>query len=183
MSRLKNYACYLAGPIDESPDRGVDWRVEITQFLHELDIGVFNPCDKPTEHNEDASFVELVKQYKSIGRYNKVAELVKPIISQDLHMVDLSNFVILHVDKRLHMCGSYSEITYAALEHKTCLIHCEQSIGQIPSWLFGLCDPSMFFDKWEDLKEYIVHINKSIGEVPGWRFIDYSKVWGHPTPR
>ena len=47
--RLKGMMGYLAGPMDEVPDMGIDWRIDIQNFIWALDCGVLNPCDKPTD--------------------------------------------------------------------------------------------------------------------------------------
>ena len=177
MNRLAHNLCYLVGPIDEAKDRGTEWRKDISEFLWSLSIGVLNPCDKPTNHNEDKEFIRKLNEYKSNGNYDKVTELVKEIIQIDLHMVDLSNFIICYIDKDIHSCGSYSELTYATLEHKPCLIYCKQGVSNIPGWLFGLCDHNMFFDNWEDLKAYIEDVAYSTKYIEGWKFLDYNKIF------
>jgi len=106
---------------------------------------------------------------------------MKGIVSIDLHMVDLSNAVIVYIDKDYYACGSYSELTYAALEHKPVLICCKQGVANIPRWVFGLSNYKTFFDKWEDLKAYIIKVHTNTLEYPAeednWRFLDYGKIF------
>ena len=49
MQRLKGQRVYLAGAMDRALDRGIGWRNEITPFLENLGVTVFNPLSKPTE--------------------------------------------------------------------------------------------------------------------------------------
>ena len=49
MCRLKGQRVYLAGAMDRALDRGIGWRNEITPFLENLGVTVFNPLTKPTE--------------------------------------------------------------------------------------------------------------------------------------
>ena len=48
MNRLKSHTAYLAGAIDKvTASDAMEWREDMTDFLNDLGIGVFNPCDKP----------------------------------------------------------------------------------------------------------------------------------------
>ncbi len=48
-NRLKNQRVYLAGAMDRVADRGTGWRDNITPFLENLGVVVFNPIRKPTD--------------------------------------------------------------------------------------------------------------------------------------
>ena len=180
MNRLKFHTTYLAGSIDESKSTAHLWRQEISQFLWQHDIGVFDPCNKPLGIQEGADFVDYMNELKHNHQYEKVAELMSAIVSADLHMVDLCNFVILAIDKDAHLCGSYNEQTYAALEKKPIIAWCPQGKENIPSWLFGMgMRHGMFFGSLDEVKEYILSIayDEEIDELNRWRFIDYNKVY------
>ena len=49
MNRLKYTIFYEVGPMDRVPDLGVEWRLDMQDFLHGMGAGVLNPCDKPTD--------------------------------------------------------------------------------------------------------------------------------------
>ena len=185
MNRLKQNLCYLIGPIDEAADKGVGWREDLTEFLQNIGVGVFNPCDKPTDFaEEDANFVETLRELKKHGKYAEVAAKVKPVVSIDLHMLDLSNFCVMYVDKNVHMCGSYAEATYASLEHKPIIVVGEQGVSEIPSWLFGMLNHELFFDDWYSAKRYIKHVAfDEFFNHPshGWRFFDYNHIFKQPV--
>jgi hypothetical protein len=103
------------------------------------------------------------------------------IVSVDLHFVDLSNFIIMAIDKSIHMCGSYCEITYASLEKKPIIVMCKQGRWEVPGFLWGMgLRHQMFFGSWGEVKDYIAHIAyaKTIDDLGRWRFLDYNKVYG-----
>ena len=71
MNRLKGLRCYLAGPIDQAPDDGVEWRQKITPWLEQKGVRVLDPCDKPIPDS----------YYKEIGLIHS------PLPSDSLHLV------------------------------------------------------------------------------------------------
>lgn len=183
-NRLKGTACYACGSIDESKTTAHIWRKEISEFLWKHDIGVFNPCDKPTGPPEDENFVDYVNSIKESGNFDRANEVMYPVIKADLHMVDLSNFVIAAIDKDIHLCGSYCEISYSTLEKKPVIIWCPQGKAAVPNWLFGFgLRHEMFFETLEEVKNYILHIcyDEQVDDLGRWRFIDYDKVFGRKS--
>lgn len=179
-NRLKHYTTYLAGSIDESKHTAHLWRNDISKFLWKHDIGVFDPCNKPGGIKEEAGFVDHVNAMKKRGEYDEVCKTMTHIVKIDLHMVDLSNFVILAIDRDAHLCGSYNEQTYAALEKKPVIVWCQQGKDQVPSWLFGMgMRHEMMFGSLDEVKNYILSVayNDTIDDLGRWRFIDYDKVF------
>lgn len=189
MNKLRGQIAYLAGFIDDDPVGARGWRVELTTFLNARGIGTFNPCDKPiinTKVNEDEKFVAYINQLKADGDYDTATEMMREIVRQDLKMVDQSNFVVLFIDRDTHMCGSYSEFTYACMQRKPVLIYCKQGITKISNWIWGLGDYDLFFDDMDKLKQYIADIDDGIiiNDLDSkWRFFDYGKVFGTPNVR
>lgn len=181
MNRLKGHVSYLIGSMDESKDTAHIWRQDISNFLWEHQIGVLNPCDKPSGKQEGADFTDYIDSLKEQERYDEVTEEMSPIVRIDLHMVDLSNFIIMAIDKDVHMCGSYGEQTYSSLEKKPIIVFCKQGKSKIPNWLFGTgMRHNMFFQTLDEVKEYILHIcyDEEVDDLGRWRFIDYDKVFG-----
>ena len=83
---LSNYLCYQVGSIDFSPDGGRGWRQDMKEFLHSLDIGVFDPTSKPVSFlDETVDSVQYLNQLKKDGDYEQLALLMKDIVSIDLH--------------------------------------------------------------------------------------------------
>lgn len=178
MNRLKDHNVYLIGSIDHAPDGGIKWRKEITPFLHSLGVRVFNPCNKPIGENEGPDYSKEIQQLKEEGKYDLVVEKMKDTVGSDLHQLDLSSFIICYLDMDIHTCGTYCEITYAALEKKPILIMCKQGVAAIPNFVWGMgLRHELFFDNWEDLKKYLSHIHtdEKIETLKRWRFINYDK--------
>jgi len=182
LHRLKGSLCYLVGPMDEVPDAGADWREYISKFLWSLNMGVLNPCNKPTIdpiYNEDPVWRENLRFNKQLGNWKVLQKLVEPVVSIDLRMIDLCSCVIMNVDKSVHMCGSYNEQTHACLQRKPVIVHCGSGVTDVPNWLFGIARPEIFFDSWKKIKEYLIHIDtaEKVDDLNRWKFFDYNKIY------
>jgi hypothetical protein len=161
-SRLYNQRVYLAGAMDRVKDRGSTWRDNITPFLENLGIVVFNPIKKPTIlGQEDEATHKLKVQLKADHNYSELSELMKTIRSVDLRLVDISDFLIVNLDLDVHPCGTYEEIFWANRQKKPIIIHMVQGKQNAPDWLFGTVPHEMIFSSWDAIKEYLTHINIS----------------------
>jgi hypothetical protein len=179
-NNLKGSCVYLVGSIDDSEDFGTGWRQEITPFLHNLGIGVFDPTNKPSIWiSESEDEVNHLNELKKRSKFDALSHIMKKIVSIDLHFLDLSNFVIAHLDFNVRITGSITELTYAALEKKPIIVICPQGKENIPNWLFGLLDHDKFFISLDKATEYIEAVNQlDVRVFPQWRFINYDKVFG-----
>ena len=173
MNRLLNQRVYLAGAMDRVPDRGSTWRDNITPFLQDLGVVVFNPIKKPSIIGmEDAATHELKAKLKNQERYEGLSQLMKVIRSVDLRLVDISDFLIVNLDLDIHPCGTYEEIFSANKCKKPILIHVEQGKKNAPDWIFGTIPHQMIFSSWDDLKNYLKHIDtdENIKSYRRWQF-------------
>jgi nucleoside 2-deoxyribosyltransferase len=173
MERLKNQRVYLAGAMDRVPDRGSTWRDNITPFLNDLGIVVFNPISKPTDIGlEDKDTHAIKTKLKEKGRYDELTSMMKTIRSVDLRLVDISDFLIVNLDLNTHPCGTLEEIFWANRQKKPIIIHMVQGKGHTPDWLFGTIPHQMIFSTWEEIKAYLNHINSSenIDSYKRWYF-------------
>lgn len=183
MNRLKGLKFYLAGPINkEKYNECIQWRTSMSRFLWHKGAGVLNPLDKPVDHTEDEFFQDYILKLKQEEKYDELTEIMRPIVTIDLHLVDLSSAVILYIDKDCHMCGSYSETTYTCLERKPLIVVCKQGKKNIPAWLFGHAKHELFFSDFIDAKEYLEHIDQD--EVVDtlnhrWKFLNINKIYGY----
>lgn len=178
MNKLKGHTTYLIGPIDEVKDHGADWRKRIKPFLWSMGMGVFDPCDKPIGLSEDSVVVEQIASLKKQGRFHEAREIMKGIVNIDLTLLDLSTIPIMYIDKEVHMCGSYSEATYAALEKKSCIVVVKQGRTEVPNWILGLMNPDLFFDSFEQAEHYLSEVNAGSVVCPKLPMIDFDKVFG-----
>lgn len=173
MNRLENQRVYLAGPVDRVPDRGQQWRDNITPFLTSLGLKVFDPLKKPIEigaENEEAFLIK--KTFKESGDYDSLSLLMKTVRNVDLRLVDISDFIIVHMDLDVHMCGTYEELFLANRQKKPIIVHMQQGKQNAPDWLFGTIHHSMIFSCWDAIKDYLlyVHTNKDIKTLNRWYF-------------
>jgi hypothetical protein len=79
MNRLDHQRVYLAGAMDRVPDRGSTWRDNITPFLVNLGITVFNPIKKPCIEGREDNTIHIYKT--KLKQENKYDELKKIIAS------------------------------------------------------------------------------------------------------
>jgi hypothetical protein len=159
-NRLKNQRVYLAGAMDRVPDRGNGWRDNITPFLEEIGVVVFNPIKKPTIlGQEDNETHKLKTQLKLQESYNELSSLMKTIRSVDLRLVDISDFLIVNLDLDVHPCGTYEEIFWANRQKKPIIIHMVQGKKNTPDWLFGTIPHMMIFSSWDEIKSYLNSID------------------------
>ena len=175
MNRLKNQRVYLAGAMDRVSDRGSTWRDNITPFLKELGVVVFNPINKPTDVGlEDHDSHQIKTKLKSMERYDELSSMMKTIRSVDLRLVDISDFMIVNLDLDVHPCGTYEEIFWANRQKKSIIVHTVQGKQQAPDWLFGTIPHEMIFSSWDEVKNYLnqIHSQPDIKTFNRWYFFD-----------
>lgn len=177
--RLYGMRCYLIGAMDRAMDGGVDWRLAITPFLARLGVVVLNPCDKPIniglERVEDRKYRTQLRKEK---RYDDLTSEMKVLRLVDLRMVDMSDFLVCNIDTMIHMCGSYEETTWANRIKRPIIIHCEQGKDGVPDWMFGKLPHGLFFDAWDQIKDYLthVHLDQFVPHFKRWMFFDYERL-------
>ena len=170
-NRLRGQRAYLAGAIDRVKDRGANWRAQITPFLEEMGVVVFNPLNKPsTVGCEDGDTHTIKNMLKCKENYDELSHMMKNIRAIDLRLVDISDFLIVNLDLNTHPCGTLEEIFLANRSKKPIVIHMEQGKNSTPDWLFGTLPHSMFFSSWDEVKSYLSHINED-------RYINYENRW------
>lgn len=187
LNRLNKTLTYLSGPMDRVLDfqkEAVKWRDDLKPFLHSMGVGVLDPCDKATSLSVESEDVrEKKKLLKEQGRYNELRQIMKPICSVDLRMVDISNFMILYIDTDIHMAGSYHEAVIAISQKKPVLVMCKQGKSSIPDWWWGTIPHEMMFSSWSELKDYLQKINtdEKVEHQKRWWFLDMDKIYGSTT--
>ena len=160
--RLSGQRVYLAGAMDRVADRGATWRDNITPFLQNLEIEVFNPISKPSNIGlEDCDVHQIKTKLKEKENYDELSSMMKTIRAVDLRLVDISDFLVVNMNLDIHPCGTYEEIFWANRQKKPILIHVEQGKRHSPDWLFGTIPHQMIFSTWEEIKSYLLHINSS----------------------
>lgn len=162
MNRLKNQRVYLAGAMDRVPDRGAGWRADITPFLKDLGVVVFNPLNKPTETGiEDERSHTLRREFKENGDYDELSAMMKVIRTTDLRLVDISDFLVVNLDINTHPCGTLEEIFWANRQKKPIIVHVEQGKSKAPDWLFGTIPHDMIFSEWDEVRRYLIEVDSA----------------------
>jgi hypothetical protein len=175
INNLKNMRTYLIGAMDRVPDGGTGWREKITPYLNIMNITVLNPCNKPIESaKEDEHTRKDIEYYKQTGQFDKIRANYNHIRNADLRCVDVSDFVIAHIDINIHACGSYEEIVTANRQKKPTLIWCEQGKQNAPNWLFLMLPHEHIFGSMDELLSYLRSINtsKDTASLKRWFFFN-----------
>jgi hypothetical protein len=160
INNLKGMRTYLIGAMDRVKDGGIQWRQRITPHLKQMNIKVLDPCDQPihsTKEDEEARW--WIDHYKETGQYNKIRNIYGSIRNADLRCVDVSDFLIAHIDLDVHACGTYEEIVTANRQKKPILIWCEQGKTKAPNWLFFMLDHEHIFGSMQEIIDYLQYIN------------------------
>ena len=164
---LEGSLCYLIGAIDCASDLGVGWRKKTISECknNNLDIKFLDPTHKVVGLlSETREEHKKIMSLKDNSQWDELSQLMRVIVRQDHRSVDLSDFVIFHVDSTVHHCGSYFEFQSALTQKKPYFIISEGGKKTLPSWMFGICDHNFVFDRVEDVIQYLVGLNN--GSIP-----------------
>lgn len=173
---LSGMRTYLIGAMDRVPDGGATWREKMTPYLEDMNIQVLNPCDKPVESAKEGFETRLwIEYYKETHQYEKIRTTYGHIRNSDLRCVDVSDFVIAHIDIAVHACGSYEEIVTANRQKKPVLIWCEQGKPHAPNWLFLMLPHEHIFSSMNELIQYLYNINnmQDVSRLSRWFFFNH----------
>jgi len=172
-NNLQGMRTYLVGAMDRVPDGGIQWRDKITPLLEQMNVNVINPCNKPiysvTEDEETRSSIDKLK---NLEQYDTIRQMYGNIRNADLRCVDISDFIVCHIDISIHACGTYEEIVTANRQKKPVLIWCEQGKRYAPNWLFFMLPHEHIFNTMEELVDYLKHIDtlKNTENLSRWFF-------------
>lgn len=178
INNLKNTKTYLVGAMDRVHDGGISWRNKISPLIQSLGVRIINPCDKPihgVKENEETRW--WIDYYKETKQYEKIKDKFSIIRNADLRCVDVSDFIIAHIDLNVHACGTYEEIVTANRQKKPVLIWCEQGKDKAPNWLFFMLPHEHIFSSLDDLLEYLKSIDscKDVNQLSRWFFFQDNK--------
>lgn len=159
-NNLQGMRTYLVGAMDRVPDGGIQWRERITPLLESMNVNVINPCNKPiysvTEDEQTRTRIDFLKQSED---YETIRSEYGNIRNADLRCVDISDFIVCHIDISIHACGTYEEIVTANRQKKPVLIWCEQGKRLAPNWLFFMLPHEHIFNTMDELIGYLKAID------------------------
>lgn len=166
--------------MERAADNGVSWRKELTPWLKSKGVVVLDPCNKPkttlgnvADESEEAW--EKLRESKGLGDFLELSKSMRAIRNVDLRLTDKSDFFIVYWDKRLHPVGTVNEIAIAVQQKKPVLMMCEEGIRDLQNWFFGAIPKELFFNSWNDLKEYLRHVDEdeNVDHLGRWQLFDF----------
>lgn len=167
---LKGKACYLAGAMQNAPNSGIEWRLEITPKLKDLGITVHDPTHKISSVAEEIgenkdSFRKLILQEK----WNDLKEIFKPVAKWDLRRVDLSDFIIVNYLPLCPSVGTFHEMVVCSWQNKPILFkYNRDDLQYFNPWISVLVRPEHLFSSWESLFNYLNIVNSGNADKDTW---------------
>jgi len=95
--------------------------VRLSHGSSNVRLKVLDPCDKPiaySAYKEIEGEKQKMMELKESGRYFELTQQMRDIVHVDLRMVDVSDCVIVYLDPKTPMCGTYHELINALQQRK-----------------------------------------------------------------
>lgn len=164
MRTLNKSRCYLSGPIDDVPDLGVQWRLDLIQKSHEAGLGVryIDPCNKPSSCAQEVlDGKRIVDSFREKKDWDGMRKFVKTLRREDLRFTDIVDFLVVKVNPNCHMCGSYDELFTAERQRKPIFCIIEEGIERLPVWLFGVFHLDNVFTSVDECVERLIQLDNT----------------------
>lgn len=176
INNLKNSRVYLVGAMDRVKDGGITWRERITKHLKKLGVKILDPCKKIVNKISEDGARPIIEYYKKTGQFDRIKEEFGIIRCADLRCVDVSDFIIAHIDLSVHACGTYEEIVTANRQKKPILVWCEQGKENAPNWLFFMLPSEHIFGSMDEIIDYLNYINSAHDASSFNRWVFFSEL-------
>lgn len=171
MGILNKTKVYLIGPMQYQDGRG--WREDMTEFLVNRGIVVFDPYKKPFINSpaEDESTHEKMGQLMSSGEFDEVAEHFKAVRAFDLSMVDRSDFIICYINPKIPTFGTMEELSTSVRMKRPTFVVVEGGKQNTPLWILGMLPHKYIYDSFEEVKTVLSNIDEGIKSLDSdrWR--------------
>lgn len=177
-NRLRYMRAYLCGGMDNAKDGGVGWRKRVGRWLARRGVVILDPTDKPTDAGVESPEIRAHwNELKATGHYAELAAAIKLIRGIDLRMVDISDFLVVYLDREQYPCGTYEELFLANREKKPVLVVSPQGKKGVSNWMFGTIPHQHIFGSWHELYRYLNHIDcdEHIEYLRRWHFFTFKK--------
>ena len=163
---IRNKKVYLSSAMEFAEDEEMKhWRNKIKPKLQELGLIVLDPEDKKSEHPDDTKTLhEAIIGAKRSGHYQRFMELVGPVVSDDMQMVSVADFLIVFWDNNIQSVGTVSEVWSAYLSKKPILLVLRGKKIETSSWLmYTVLSNGKIFDNFNHLLDFLggSHENKA----------------------
>jgi len=178
MNILKKTKVYLAGNLEYGdPEDARVWRQFVTKEFNSRGI----TCLSPIKQNfvaenfkpESKDFRDKQHDLLEQGYYWEVHNNMKPIVRQDLAMVDKVDFLFVVINPDIPTVGSIDEIGHANRLRKPVFITIEGGAKKMPLWLAGKICPKYWHDTIESAMQHVFDINSGEEEIDEkhWRLL------------
>ena len=174
MNKLRNAACYLAGPIDFCKTSGTDFRIEIQNKLNHIGIKWLDPTNKPFQTGQEVGKEkEHHQKLRSEGKWEELSKFAKEIRRVDLRMTDKCDFLICYLDTDIFSFGSLDELLSVEDQQKPVFLVVKQGKSNISLWAFAVLPHEHIFSSIDDLVKYLEGIDN--GTIPMGR--KWVEIW------
>ena len=161
---LRGTRCYLIGHMEYAPGR--DWRKHVIDELGPRGIVFFNPYNKPflSDTPEDEQSRSEMNRWRETSQWELLTARMKKVRTQDLRLVDISDFLIVNIIPHVASWGSSEEITTAVREKKPLFLSIDDPKGKLscPMWFFGKIPHKYIYDNIDCIIEKIKAIDDGI---------------------
>lgn len=171
MNILNKTKTYLIGPMEYADGRA--WREDMTPFLKEMGVTVFDPYKKPFVNapKEDEETHKRMYELMNTGEFDEVAEHFKQVRAFDLSMVDRSDFIICYINPKTPTFGTVEELSTSIKMKRPTFIVVEGGKSKTPLWIMGMLPHKYIYNSFEEVKMMLTNINSGVKSLDSdrWR--------------
>jgi len=149
---------YLAGPIQDTNDGGVEWRRRLTSFLTNLNIEVLDPTIyEAKELGDPVSVKDMIEECVRNEDWEKFDHYVDLLIDRDVRLVRESDFVIALMKPNVKSTGTICEIWEAVLHSQVPVyVVSYDPLSEWSYWILRVVRRhGKIFRSWNDLMEFL----------------------------
>lgn len=152
---------------------GRAWREDMTEFLHKMNITVFDPYKKPfiNAPQEDELTHERMKALMDSGEFDEVAAHFKAVRAFDLSMVDRSDFIICYLNPATPTFGTMEELATSVRMKRPTFVVVEGGKKHTPLWILGMLPHKYIYNDFEEVKKMLTSIDSGVKSLDSdrWR--------------
>ncbi len=171
MNLLAKTRTYLIGPMEYADGRS--WREDMTEFLHGMNITVFDPYKKPFTNapKEDRETHKKMYALMKNRDFDEVAEHFKQVRAFDLSMVDRSDFIICYINPNVPTFGTVEELVTSIRMKRPTFVVVEGGKDKTPLWIMGMMPHRYIYDSFDEVKAMLTNIDQGVKSIDSdrWR--------------
>jgi hypothetical protein len=172
---LRKTRCYTVGTMQYADGRA--WREIVTARFSNMGITTFDPYHKPfiNEIKEDEAARAALKVQMENGEFDKVADRMRKVRSDDLRLCDVSDFAFVNIIPKVASWGSAEELVTFVRMKKPIFVVVEGGVKNTPLWIMGMLPYKYFYNTVEEALGMIEAIDKGLVETDSerWRLLKH----------